>query len=1193
MKKSYFVLLILLFGLWSGNNQLKAQTANAGADIKTCQTYVTLVGNQPASGTGKWTIVTGTPNIVSPTTYNTLVNDLTPGITTLRWTITPAQGSATFDDVDITVEPLKAEFTIKNTSYLGGNDGSISAIVSGGTAPYTGLWSTGEQGLTIENLQAGVYPVIFRSAEECMLKMFPEVKEPKADTCIFTADFTYSNDGNYFSFKSIETNQNLTYIWTFGNGKQSNQMSPVTNYTEPGIYDVSLAIYNDLTKCYSVKTKTIVVGESACMTDYGFYYDKADLTTVRFSINSVMKATTSYFWNFGDGSYSTAAAPSHQYKSNGIYNVCLVTKDIENECQAQRCRQILINNGQSVLTANFRYLVSARYKSVAFVDLSSGTATGRQWDFGDGTYGTKKDELHQYTRSGQYKVCLNVYNETTKEKSQKCENIYVVGVGEVGIAAAYEVFIDPTNLSAAFTNKSTGNYTNLAWDFGDGTYSKEVNPVHVYPKSGAYNVCLSVFESTTKTISQNCKKVEVVKPGESTCVANFSVFIDELTRSVEFIDLSTGNPDVWYWTLSDGTAINKQNLKHIFAKAGKYEVCLHCSNTTAKSYSKKCIEIQVGQPECTIETQFTKFVYPGTNEIQFTEAPVNASGTIQARFWDFGDGSTSTNANPNHKYVLPGNYTVTLGLVDDMGCLDEYTEVVTVGEIACKAEFSFNVVDLEKKIVELKNWSKGNNLKYYWEFGDGTTSTEITPTYQFTKTGLFNLKLTVSNTAGTCFDAFSLPIQIGTVDCNADFQTFIDSATRVVYFKHTSFVENTKYLWVFGDGDVSTGSNPSHTFTQPGFYMVSLTVYNQTKNCFDHKTKAFCISKPGDDIKADFAYEVDNTTKTLRINDKSLGKNLSYIWDFGDGTKSDVKSPEPHVYLNSNYYNVCLLITNDQKISNLACKQIKVGTEQTKACLANFAYMVDPATKEVRFEDKSFGEPDNFVWTFADGQSTQSITKQVNHTYASEGYYLVGLAIQNSTTGCKSEHYELINVAKANNGLQGDFIFKALNSKKKGKGHPVDFIGTSLGEPASVKWNFGDGSMDSTNTNITHTYSADGSYTVCFTVSDPITKVQSKQCKVLTVTAVNDIADIENGFSQYPNPFSTSSTITLAIDKTSKIKIEVFDVFGKKVGVLVNKTEVPGIYTYPWDRGQLQNGIYMLKLTSDKYTVSRKVIITK
>ncbi len=126
--------------------------------------------------------------------------------------------------------------------------------------------------------------------------------------------------------------------------------------------------------------------------------------------------------------------------------------------------------------------------------------------------------------------------------------------------------------------------------------------------------------------------------------------------------------------------------------------------------------------------------------------------SIRSRLWDFGDGTTGTEKNPGHVYEEPGVYTVSLTVTDVLG--QEHTEtkegfIIVDNPAPLHAEFfARRRNSAQRTIVEFQDRSTGNIDSWFWDFGDGTTSTEQNPTHVYTDIGLFTVSLTVSGPDG-------------------------------------------------------------------------------------------------------------------------------------------------------------------------------------------------------------------------------------------------------------------------------------------------------------------------------------------------------------------------------------------------------------------------------------------------------------
>ena len=129
-------------------------------------------------------------------------------------------------------------------------------------------------------------------------------------------------------------------------------------------------------------------------------------------------------------------------------------------------------------------------------------------------------------------------------------------------------------------------------------------------------------------------------------------------------------------------------------------------------------------PDCHADFDFT--VIGAT--VDFADDSESETGDISYA-WTFGDGSTSTEANPTHIYAEPGTYTVCLVIETTGGCSDDKCEIIVIGGgVFCAAGFEYVVTGLTTTFEDGSESAPGDIISYSWSFGDGGTSTFINPT---------------------------------------------------------------------------------------------------------------------------------------------------------------------------------------------------------------------------------------------------------------------------------------------------------------------------------------------------------------------------------------------------------------------------------------------------------------------------------
>lgn len=210
--------------------------------------------------------------------------------------------------------------------------------------------------------------------------------------------------------------------------------------------------------------------------------------------------------------------------------------------------------------------------------------------------------------------------------------------------------------------------------------------------------------------------------------------------TINFTDLSTNDPDTWYWDFGDGTTSTDQNPVHTFLTNGTFNVCLTASNVIAGDTYCDFVTIDV------YAVPVANFSFTGDPVVNFTDLSIN---TPTSWDWDFNDGGTSTEQNPTHTFVEDGTYSVCLTASNAEGdatvCKD-----VTISNTPKTpvVDFSYAISGTTVTFTDLST-----NLPDYWDwdFGDGGSSTEQNPSHFYPAPTAYTVCLTAGNVAGESF----------------------------------------------------------------------------------------------------------------------------------------------------------------------------------------------------------------------------------------------------------------------------------------------------------------------------------------------------------------------------------------------------------------------------------------------------------
>ena len=643
-----------------------------------------------------------------------------------------------------------------------------------------------------------------------------------------------------------------------------------------------------------------------------------------------------------------------------------------------------------------------------------------------------------------------------------------------------------------FTDQSTGNVTGRSWIFPNGTPagSTQTNPVVTWNVAGTFAVKLTV---TGNGGPVSVTKQVLVKPLP---VASFTYTVDGL--AVQFTSTSS-NATTYLWDFGDGNTSDEQNPYHLYLEAGFYTVKLTASNECGSS--TKTVLVNTA-PTADFSGS------PTTGCASFTVNFTNQSSSNASVFvWSFPGGipAQSNQQNPIVVYQTPGTYNVSLTVSNNSGSSTTVkTNYITVNTVPT-TNFTFSANGLT---VTFNNTTTGAT-SYNWSFGDGGTSTETNPVHTYSSAGVYTVILTATNTCGSTNITKTV---IVSVPPTAAFTAAPTSGCGplTVQFTNQSTGNPTSFNWQFPGGtpSSSTEQNPSVVYNTPGTYSVTLTVSNNAGTNTATQSNYITVNAAP---TAGFTNSVNGPTATFT---NSSANATSYAWNFGDGGTSTLSNPT-HTYVADGTYTVTLTATGPCGTAT-ATHTVTILTPPTAGFTAAPTSGCGPLT--VQFTNTSSANATSWNWQFPGGTPSGSTQQNPSVVYSTPGTYSVTLTVSNSAGSNTATQSNYITV----NAAPTAGFTSSVN------GSTATFTNTST-NATSYAWNFGDGGT-STLSNPTHTYAADGVYTVTLTATGP--------CGTVTTTQTVTIATPPTaGFTAAPTsgcgPLTVQFTNTSSANATS------------------------------------------------------------
>lgn len=306
------------------------------------------------------------------------------------------------------------------------------------------------------------------------------------------------------------------------------------------------------------------------------------------------------------------------------------------------------------------------------------------------------------------------------------------------------------------------------WNFGDGTpdvKTAEYNVTHRFDSVGTYRVRLIAIDSSSCNIRDTAYVNIHVRDDEAHISYTYKKLDPCESLNYLFENTSTFPPGKPFnagsftWEFGDGSRVTPgdKTIQHSYAAAGTYITRL-ILNDTAYCNSPDTVSHELRVSPLAV----ARFETPATGCVPYTAIFNNTSLAGQQFFWDFGDGTTSTEVNPNHTYANIGTYPVTLIVIDSNTCNKSDTIVQEIKVYPRPvADFSFAPLTPEvNKPTIFTNLSTAA-VAYQWLFGDGeqvVKETTDTVMHQYNATGTFEVCL-VAISDNHCTDTVCKPVQ--------------------------------------------------------------------------------------------------------------------------------------------------------------------------------------------------------------------------------------------------------------------------------------------------------------------------------------------------------------------------------------------------------------------------------------------------
>lgn len=487
----------------------------------------------------------------------------------------------------------------------------------------------------------------------------------------------------------------------------------------------------------------------------------------------------------------------------------------------------------------------------------------------------------------------------------------------------------------------------------------------------------------------------------------------------------------------------------------------------------------LGLAQCNASFVFT--VGLGGNVSFLSTSSPTLSGTNYK--WEFGDGNTfvatnGTAVTTSHSYSANGVYLASLSFTTG-ACSDtvyQYIMVNSVSSGTCLPNTSLTVWMGSNVTNTFFSTSTNTNssTSFSWIFGDGSTGNGSVSPHTYASPSVYTVYLTASNGGTACIHNASMVVTAGLVDYSYSSTGFNSFTLNSISAPSNT---NSFYSWNFGNGQPTFTAQGTPTaaitYTSNGAYPVTLTFGNTNPPYGNSATKTLVVTSFTNpttcNLNANFVSNQFNSGINFFNISTGTYSGTVFNWSFGDNTFSTTTSPV-HTYSASGIYTVQLFAYNPA--FSASCSSVYSTT--VSVCSLSINAVSQPSAGVFNFTATAAPNPTNanYSWNFGNGNTNQGTNlTSVSNSYSNAGIYTVTCYLSNPANSCSVTASTTVN---ASCSLLAGFNYTA------GANGQVTFVSSSTGTNGSTTytWNFGDGSPTATGSAISHTYLANGTYTV-------------------------------------------------------------------------------------------------------------------
>lgn len=732
------------------------------------------------------------------------------------------------------------------------------------------------------------------------------------------------------------------------------------------------------------------------------------------------------------------------------------------------------------------------------------------------------------------------------------------------------------------------------WQMGDGTEIRQEEgdpdfgrPNHIYRQHGTYTVGLTVFDGegnpcntgeVSHTITINAAPLADAGADQRIAYGTFAMFDAGAETGVD------GDVHRFTWDFGDGKTATGAKVEHQYDEAGTYTVTLTVDDGkgAANSVASDTATVFVNAAPVARDVSIPDTMLLGAAGTFDASSVTDIDGQVISVEWRFSDGVTLGKRAFRRSFQTPGSYEVSLFITDDSDLPNAVTEVTrTISVIDPDNQPPVpDIGAVQQALVGAPIVFDGSGsvdpdgsiLAYRWDFGDGTGADRVVTNHVYHKPGTYRVRLDVTDNSGKSNAVAGAEFDIviahaenvsPRVSVGSDRAAFVD---ELLEFDATGTVDVDGNLisidWDFGDGARASGFKVPHSYRAPGVYTVNVLVSDDSGRRGSIATDSFTVTVthgPNRAPDVELAETLALKTEVPHRFDASEARDpdghiIRYLWDFGDGARSD-RAVVDHVYSRPGTYRGRLTLTDDSGLENgvtirdfTAVVALRPNTPPRAEAGADQTAIVGQV---VNFDGGASSDADgslvDYHWDFGNGKTAVGQKRSI--VYFSPGRYEVKLTVTDNSGQDNSRASDVLTVVVTDRPNTTP-VARVDADRPAAIDEPITFVAGASddtdGNIISYQWEFGDGAKAS-GREVVHQYSRSGTYVAQLTIQDDSGLANSKASSKRVIT-VNEPPVADAG----PDQLVTASQV-------------VFDATGSSDsdGIIIS---------YLWDFGNGETG---------------------